>query len=98
MVGNISKIRPHGKKKHTFPTIARIKFDVLFYRFRLKQKLSSQNLKLETMQCEIDCLKQKNQTILDYANQRLQEMMGNQKLIEINGKVYRDIKNYLDDK
>lgn len=50
------------------------------------------------MQCEIDCLKQKNQTILDYANQRLQEMMGNQKLIEINGKVYRDIKNYLDDK
>lgn len=35
---------------------------------------------------------------MDYANQRLQEMLGNQKLIEINSKVYKDIKAYLDDK
>ena len=46
----------------------------------------------------MECLKQKNQTILDYANQRLQELLGSQRFIEINGKVYRDIKNYLDDK
>lgn len=98
MVGSISKRRANGTKKYSFPAIALIKSYVLFYSSRLKQKMSTQNLKLETMQCEIECLKQKNQTILDYANQRLQEMMGNQKLIEINGKVYRDIKNYLDDK
>ena len=35
---------------------------------------------------------------MDYANQRLQEMLGNQKFIEINSKVYKDIKAYLDDK
>lgn len=64
----------------------------------MKQRLSSQSLKIETLECEVECLKQKNQTILDYANQRLQELLGSQRFIEINGKVYRDIKNYLDDK
>lgn len=60
--------------------------------------MSSQSLKMETLECEVECLKQKNQTILDYANQRFQELLGSQRMIEINGKVYRDIKNYLDDK
>lgn len=32
---------------------------------------------------------------MSYANERLQEMLGNQKIIEINGRVYRDVKNYL---
>ncbi len=36
--------------------------------------------------------------MIDYANQRLKEMMGNKKLIEINSKVFKEIKNYLDDK
>jgi hypothetical protein len=35
---------------------------------------------------------------MDYANNRLRELLGNQKLIEINEKVYRDVKNYFNDK
>ena len=33
--------------------------------------------------------------MIDYTNKKFQEIVGNQKMIEINGKVYRDVKNYL---
>ena len=35
---------------------------------------------------------------MNYANDRLRELIGNQRIFEINEKVYRDVKTYLDDK
>ena len=35
---------------------------------------------------------------MNYANDRLKELIGNQRIFEINEKVYRDVKTYLDDK
>ena len=32
---------------------------------------------------------------MNYANDKLKELLGNQKVMEINEKVYRDIKGYL---
>lgn len=35
---------------------------------------------------------------MKYANERFKQLISNQKVIEINEKVYRDVKNYLEDK
>ena len=60
--------------------------------------MDSQQLKIEDLKLQIDCLKEKNETIVNYANDRLRKLMGNQKITEINEKVYRDVKQYLEDK
>lgn len=50
---------------------------------------------MEELRREVESLKQKNDTIINYANDKLKEMLGNQKIVEINEKVYRDVKSYL---
>lgn len=60
--------------------------------------MDSQQLKIEDLKLQIDCLKEKNETIVNYANDRLRKLMGSQKITEINEKVYRDVRQYLEDK
>lgn len=68
MVGNISSIRSTLEKKRSLWEIALRKPYVRAYWLRLKQKLNSQNLKVEELKEEVERLKQKNETILVYAN------------------------------
>jgi hypothetical protein len=64
----------------------------------LKKKLDVQTVKVHGLECEIECLKQKNNSMLDYANQKINEMNVHHRYIEINNKVYKDIRAYLNDK
>lgn len=47
------------------------------------------------MKNEVECLRQKNESVMNFANEKLREIIGNKKIMEINDKVYRDIKDYL---
>jgi hypothetical protein len=57
--------------------------------------MATQNLKIENLKNEVECLRQKNESVMKYANDKLKELLGNHKVMEINDKVYRDIKRYL---
>ena len=70
----------------------------LIFKYSLKKKLESQNVKIEELSQQMKSLKEKNESIMNYANDRLRQLMGNQKIIEINEKVYRDLRNFLEEK
>lgn len=94
-MGNIGQRGSHLKEKSTLPKITPRKSHVLISLPSLKQKNSTQEVKLNEQNLEIECLKQKNESLLNYTNEKLKEMLGNQKIIEINEKVFKDVKNYL---
>ena len=57
--------------------------------------MATQNIKIENLKNEVECLRQKNESVMKYANDKLKELLGNHKVMEINDKVYKDIKRYL---
>lgn len=57
--------------------------------------MANQDIRIDNLKNEVECLRQKNESVMNYANEKLREMLGNKKIMEINDKVYRDIKEYL---
>ncbi len=50
---------------------------------------------IAALEKELDSLRKKNQSILECVNEKISQMSISQKYVEINNKVYRDIKAYL---
>lgn len=71
MVGNLSQRRASPKEKCSFSEITGVESDVFVLLFSLKKKIDSQNDKIEQLNRHIEGLKQKNESIVNYANDKL---------------------------
>lgn len=64
----------------------------------MRKKLELQQLKIHDLQEEVSILKEKHRSINSTMNNKINSPSHSSKYFEINNKVYKDIKSYLQEK